>query len=292
MICRSLTKNGWIRWDAAVAVGLPMLALAATLRIWGEIVSIAWRDPRQNHIFLVPLATAWLVWVRRERFLQCRRRGTLIGPVMVALGWAAIQFGPAWQIEAARHLGALLIVCGCVLAVMGTDVLVRFLPAFLVLLLIVPVPGVLRQIADPPLQRLTTAATVWMFEGFGVAVEQAGNVLHFHHANVHLDGSGSAMKMVFGLGLVAYVFAFGTPLRGYVRLIILVVSPILAVAANVLRMVPAVWLYGHGPRAVADAFYVVSGWMMLVLAFALLLGIIRLLKWAMIPVTNYRLAYD
>jgi len=51
-------------------------------------------------------------------------------------------------------------------------------------------------------------------------------------------------------------------------------------------------LYGKGDssRDVANLFHMYSGWLMLPIAFLLLLGIIKLLRWAMLPVTRYPLA--
>jgi exosortase/archaeosortase family protein len=98
--------------------------------------------------------------------------------------------------------------------------------------------------------------------------------------------------MVFALILVAYAFCFGMPLRNSVRVLILVLSPIAAIFCNLVRIVPTAWLYGYLPKGsrIGSDFHTYSGWMMLPIAFLLLLGIIRILRWAMIPVMRYTLA--
>jgi hypothetical protein len=58
------------------------------------------------------------------------------------------------------------------------------------------------------------------------------------------------------------------------------------------RLVPTVWLYGYHPGPIAEHFHNVGGWVMLGASFLVLMGIIRLLRWALIPVTQYTLAYD
>ena len=57
-------------------------------------------------------------------------------------------------------------------------------------------------------------------------------------------------------------------------------------------MVPTVWLFGHSSLRFAEAFHNIAGWVMLGIAFLLLMAIIRLLKWALIPVSPYMLAMD
>jgi exosortase/archaeosortase family protein len=75
-----------------------------------------------------------------------------------------------------------------------------------------------------------------------------------------------------------------------VRLLVLVASPVTAVICNVLRLIPIVWMYGHVSSRVADLFHDISSWCMLILAFLGLLAIVRLLRWAMVPVTPFTLA--
>ena len=99
------------------------------------------------------------------------------------------------------------------------------------------------------------------------------------------------MRMVFALLLVAYCFAFSLPLRQYVRVLVLVISPICAVICNIIRTVCAVWVYAHY-HASADLFHAVSGWVMLLVAFGLLLSIVRLMRWTLVPVTRFTLAND
>jgi len=79
-------KHGWTQarlWTAAL---LGVLGFVVTFAAWADIYQIAIKDEEASHIFLVPLVMAWLIWVRRGRFRHCQPRGTLIGPVLVALG--------------------------------------------------------------------------------------------------------------------------------------------------------------------------------------------------------------
>ena len=100
--------------------------------------------------------------------------------------------------------------------------------------------------------------------------------------------------------MVSYAFAFATPLRGYVRLIILIASPLTALFVNFIRMIPTVYLYGNKTETVfgfegevfAKFFHDYAPLPMLFLAFFGLMGIVRILEWALIPVMRYTLAND
>lgn len=283
-------KHGWTQarlWTAAL---LGVLGFIVTFAAWADIYQIAIKDEEASHIFLVPLVMAWLIWVRRGRFRHCQPRGTLIGPVLVALGWAISTWGYRHAVQSFWHGGAVLVVVGCVLSALGWDVLMRFLPAFVLLVFLVPIPGMIRQQIAIPLQQATAQVTQVLFDLFGLPIERSGNMLSINGTAVEIAEACNGLRMVFALVLVSYGFAFGEPLRNYVRGLIIAASPLSAILCNVIRMVPTLWLYGYGSRTMADGFHNLAGWVMLALAFMMLMGIIRLLRWAYIPVAHYTLA--
>jgi exosortase/archaeosortase family protein len=75
-----------------------------------------------------------------------------------------------------------------------------------------------------------------------------------------------------------------------VRVLILVLSPITAILCNVLRLIPTVWVFGHASPDTASRFHDIGGWVMLVFAFLGLMGMVKVLRWAMLPVTHFHLA--
>jgi exosortase/archaeosortase family protein len=102
----------------------------------------------------------------------------------------------------------------------------------------------------------------------------------------------NGMRMVFALLLVAYAFAFSIPLRNTTRFFLLLFSPAAALFCNVLRLIPTTLIYGYMDRSFGDDFHDWSGWLMLPVAFFLLMGVVKALKWALIPVMRYNLAYQ
>jgi len=125
-----------------------------------------------------------------------------------------------------------------------------------------------------------------------VAVERSGNLLSINKVDVTIAEACNGLRMVFSLVMVCFAFAFGTPLRWYSRLLILIASPIAAIVCNIIRLIPTLYIYGHFSRTTAEEFHDIGGWIMLPVAFLLLMGILRLLRWAVIPVSKYTLAYD
>lgn len=282
-------RNGWSAWHLPAAVAAAGVVSAILADVWRDILRLA-GDEEASHIWLVPLAVVWLVLVRRGRFRQCRPTGGLVGSLIIAVGGFLWSYGYRNEVQALWHGGAILLVVGTLLTVLGKDVFFNFLPAFVVLAFAIPVPSIARQQVAIPLERVTAHATQVLGEILGMNVVRQGNLLSINGIDVAIVEACNGMRMVFTLFLACYVFAFITPLRGYVRVLILVASPLLAVVCNVLRLVPTVWMFGHASTSTAEVFHDASGWVMLLVAFGLLTGITRLLRWAMIPVMRYPLA--
>ncbi|TVQ61643.1 MAG: exosortase/archaeosortase family protein [Phycisphaerales bacterium] len=285
-------RRGWRFWDGVAVSGLVALAIFATQGVWIEIFRFAIRSEEQSHIFLALPAAAILVWARRSRLRLCKPRPWLGGPVILCLGWALAAFGYAAAYDLFRDLGVLIIALGAVLSVIGPDAIRHFAPAFGVLVFLMPIPGRIRQQISIPLQEATAASTKWFLDLFAVPVSQAGNVLAINEIEVAVAEACNGMRMVAALALVSYVFVFLVPMRAWVRVLILALSPLLALIANIIRLVPTVLMYGYTDVNTADLFHDWSGWLMLLVAWGMLMGIMGILRWLELPITPYAVSED
>jgi exosortase len=286
------TRNriGWSHLAGAFA--LAAFGVMVTRDAWLDIIHIVQRDEESSHIYLVPLVVAWLAWVRRSRLKHCDHRGLWIGPLMAAAGWLCYSMGDKYLIQSAWHGGSVLIAIGCVFTFLGSRALRAFLPVVIAAFFLVPVPGRVRQRIAIPLQTVSARATEAVLRMGDADVVRSGNLLSIKGVPVTIVEACNGMRMTFALGMVCFAFAFGTPLRNPIRILVMLATPASAVACNVIRLVPAVWIYGHYPSETARMFHDLSGWIMLFVSFGLLMAMLRLLRWAMVPVTPFTLAYD
>ena len=277
-------------WHLAAAALMALVAVAVTFEAWADLFTIAARDEEYSHIFLVPVIAGWLVYARRMRFRRCRHEGTWIGPMVLAAGWALGWYGFNHGVQSFWHAGAVLVTLGAAVSILGRGVLFSYLPAVAVLAFLVPLPGQVRQWIAVPLQAWIAQTSQVLLELLGVDTVLSGNSLEINGRPVMIAEACNGMRMVFPLILIAFAFAYGLPLRNGVRLMLLAISPVVAILANVVRTIPTIYLYGNAPQAVADEFHTYSGWMMLPLAFLVLLAVLKTMRWAMLPVQRYTLA--
>jgi exosortase len=282
-----IERRSWRFVDGVLVMSLVGLAVAATWPVWQDIYAIATRDEEQSHILLAPLVAAWLMWARRQRLRLTRPRWSLLGPAVIGAGWGLIALGFARAWDVFEHLGALVIVLGAALTVLGPQFFLRFGAAAGALLFLIPVPGRIRLRIAEPLQEVSAQLAQFGLELFAVPVTRAGNVLIINSQEVAVAEACNGMRMVAALALVSYAFVFSVPMRNSVRIGILLVSPIVAIVCNVLRLVPTVLLYGYSNIDVAETFHDLSGWAMLFVALGILWAILSTLRWIEVPIAPY-----
>ncbi len=318
MALRTWQRNGWSNRHIAAAGLMVLVGFIATRDAWRDIYYLATNDPENSHIVLVLLIAPWLLYIRRARWRQCRPVGQALGPILVLLGGITTTVGYDHAMDIFWHGGALMVVIGCLLSIVGRDVLFRFLPVFVVLLFLLPVPAEIRGALARNLQNVASATTEELMVLFGSNVTRNGTLLTINGQPLNVSEACNGMRGVFTIVLVSYAFAFSTPLRNYVRLIILAASPITVLLINIPRIISTVWVYGqpedslvyrglyalydlshqiglikqYAHNEVGQFYHDLSGWLTIVLAFAVLMAIVYVLRWAMLPITQYRLAYD
>ena len=273
-------------------VVLVLLTILTTREIWADIFAIGMGDEEQSHILLVTVVAPWMAWVRRSRLRHLNPTGTLFGPAIMLLGWGMSYYGFHHTTQSAWHAGAVVCLVGAIVSGFGINTLLRLFPAFAVLAFLIPVPGTIRHMISGPLQTATAYSTQIVLETIGIPIDRSTNLLSINGRDVAVAEACNGMRMVLALVLVSYAFAFSIPLKNYARALVLIGSPLAALLCNVIRLVPTVLLYGYSTTDVADFFHDVSGWLMVPIAFGLLLALSSVLRWALIPVTRFTLAYQ
>ena len=259
------------RTDLLFATAAAAVCAFIMLDAWRDVLRLGTRSEELSYVLLAPVVIAWIAWSRRERLAQCSVRGGSVGLLILAGGYATYWYGfladpVLWR------AGAVIALVGAVVAVLGRDVLLRFAPAFAAAVFLIPVSPDGRYRVAAPLQAATASATQAVCDVLGINVDRAGNLLTINNVDVTVAEACNGMRMILTLLLVCYAVTFTLPLRSSVRVAVLAASPVVAVVCNIARLVPTVWLFGHSSPAVAEAFHEVSGWVMTVLAFVVLMG--------------------
>ncbi|MDX2148554.1 MAG: exosortase/archaeosortase family protein [Planctomycetota bacterium] len=280
-------RRSWQFVDGLALALLTGLALVATASIWGDIFALAARDDESSYILIAPGVALWLAWCRRDRIRYCLPRPSPLGCLAIVGGWGLMFLGHERAIDLFRDVGALLTVAGAVYVAVGRDIFIRFAAAWGALLFLIPVPGRLRHVIAVPLQQASAGVTQFILDVTGFAVERHGNMLVVNGVEVAIAEACNGMRMVAAMALIAYAFVFSFPMKWWGRLVLLGISPLVAILVNVIRLYPTTILYGHSTAEIADAFHDLAGWGVLFLAMGMMWSVLALLRYLEVPIARY-----
>lgn len=294
---KMLARNGWRPVHGLrLLLGLAA-AFLVTWQAWRDMALAAIRHDYARPIVLVIPVMIWLVWVRRARFRFVRPGGTGLGWVLLAAGAQFTIMGMhLFQLRSAWYFGAVLIVAGTIIVCTGKSVVKQFLPAWVIMPLLVPVPYTLAALIANPIQVFEANAIAALYGVFGVGVDVITNApgasrLVVGDTTLPLDSACKGLPTVMSLMLISYGFVFGSPMRASARATVLIISPVIALLCSALALGATLWLYdGRSALMTADLIRALSEWVTLLFAFLLIAGSLRVLIWASVPVHHYHLA--
>ena len=261
----------------ALTAGIVAAAVAVTFDAWRDIFRVATRDEELSYVLLAPVVIGCLAWSRRGRLRDRRVIHNWIGVLLIAFGWAIYWYGYHFD-PAIWRAGAVVITGAGVVAGIGTDVAWQLSPALVAMVFLIPIDPTGRYHVAGPLEVFTARTTQSVCDLVGMYVQRDGNLLLINGTAVTVAEACNGARMVLALFMVCYFVAFAAPVRWYIRAVLLLSSPMVAIVANVARLVPTIWLFGHAPLQTAERVHTAAGYLMLVLAFLLLMAMFTQLQ--------------
>lgn len=250
-----------------------LLAIPVCIEPLADIFDVAVNDPENSHLPLVVLSIVWLIRQRRHRLSNWFLHHHSVGIALIAVGLLIQHSGPRYAFEAAWHGGAICVLIGAVVAVFGLEVILRFPGPVLAAFMLIPVPGLIRQMTSIPIQGWSCQAVDILLGFVGVPVERFGNHLQINGVQVAIAEACDGMRMLYATVVVAFTALFVFHMRNRIRLVILVGCPFLILLVNIMRLVLTVLLFGYASSEVAAIFHDAAGWGMVIGVMALVLTI-------------------
>jgi exosortase len=267
--------------DARFASAAAIIAAGFVLVYWRVIAKLAsdwWTDDNYSHgVFIVPLA-CYFAWQQRRRFFAAPLRPSALGLVVVGGSMIVLALGVLGAELFLTRISIIGTCIGVVLFLFGWQRLyvLAFPLAFLILM--VPWPAIIFNQVAMPLQLLASRFGEVIIGAAGIPVLREGNVLVLANTTLEVAEACSGIRSLFSLVTLAIVLGyFGDP-RPWVRTAIAFAAVPVAVIANGMR-VAGTGIAAHyiGPQAAEGFLHEFSGWVLFVVAFVLLLGVLRLL---------------
>ena len=268
-----------LRSRDALAFGAALLAIALLYAgVVSGLVSDWASDDNYSHGFLVAPIAAYFAWERRHRLAAAVRRPSALGLVVVLGSLATLVAGILGAELFLSRVSLLGVVTGAVLFVLGWNHLriLAFPLAFL--LLMVPIPAIIFNQIAFPLQLLASQFGQSALVLCAVPVLREGNVLVLANTSLEVAEACSGIRSLISLLTLGIVYGYFTDSRTWVRVVIALSTIPVAIVSNGLRVAGTGLAAAYiGPEAADGFFHTFSGWLVFIVAFAMLFAMVRLL---------------
>ncbi len=237
-----------------------------------------WNDSDYTYGFLVPIVAGVILWVRRGMLASYVPRGSLWGlPILAFAGilrWVSVYY----YFALVEPLSLVPLLAGIVLFVGGWRALRWAAPAIVLLIFMVPLPGVFAGMMSHPLQRAGTIMATYTLQTLGLPATAQGNVICLTETQLGIVEACSGLRMMMLFFAICFAAAFLVNRPVLDRVVIVLSAAPIALLANVARIVLTGVLQEAGRATAADTlFHDLAGWFMMPLAVVLLWGELAIL---------------
>jgi len=225
-------------------------------------------DTTYGYGYYIPPVAAYLVWERRRALAATRPKGTWLGLPVLLIGLGALVLGRAGGIALLSRISLVPVLFGLVL-LLGGGRMTR-LAAFPILFLavMIPIPSGLLQRLTWPLQIFTAQFSTEVLRLMGYPVYLEGVYIDLPHVRLEVAEACSGFRSLVALGATGILLAYLTQERWRERVLLVASVVPIAILANAVRVTSNIALGIY-----EGTYHTVSGWMVFVVAAAVLLGV-------------------
>jgi exosortase len=250
------------------ALSLSTLVLIMYLSVLSSLTRQWWNDPNYGHGFFVPIFAVYILWSGRDRWRTLPFRPKSFGLVIMMLAIGLRTLGTLGADLFLARLSLVMLICGIVLFLAGSQVLKSIAFPIGYLLFMIPLPAIVYYQLTMPLQLWASRLGATGLVAVGIHTVREGNLLILPNCTLNVVEACSGIRSL--LSLLAAVVAYGylAEPSTWKRSVLALASVPIAIATNGLRLVATgVLSYYYGPSVDSGIVHLALGLGFFALAF-------------------------
>jgi len=218
-------------------MALLTLCAVAFATFFRELLHAWLNDENYSFGILIPSLVAYLIWARRARIRSEEPSAWSRGLVLVAFGCGLQVLASRTGTMIESGIALVLVILGCVAYLWGKRRMIVIAGPLALLMLMVPLPSYAVGELSWYLQSTASTASAAILGALGVPVFQDGNLLKLPHYVLEVKEACSGSHSIFALLALAFAIGLGRGSKYWIRVLLIVVAPLLALSANIIRIV-------------------------------------------------------
>lgn len=265
---------GMSMWRSAlIRLGIASAAIIALFAGDGaDMARLWWTSSTFGHCLVIAPIIGWLVWLRKDALAQLTPRLWWPGLIWIGAGAAGWLVGEAAGVALFRQAGLVLMLQGCVPALLGPQVTMGLVLPLFYALFMVPFGEEL----VPPMQLLTADMAMVMLRLSGIPAHLDGIFITTPVGLFAVAEACSGVKFLVAMTALAVLAAHLCFIRWRRRLTFVVLALAATVLANGVRAYGTIWMAETwGMSTAIGADHLVYGWIFFGLVIALIFAVAR-----------------
>ncbi len=237
-------------------------------------------DDNYSHGFLIIPIASYLVWERRRALADAPNSPSLAGLGAIGLGLALLVAGVLGAELFLTRISLLWVLAGAIVFVLGWRHLQILSFPLLFLALMIPIPVLIFNHLAFPLQLFASRVGAAGLSALDIPVLREGNVIALASIQLEVAEACSGIRSLISLLTLGIVLGYFMDARSWVRVTLALATVPIAVLSNGLRVAgTGVAAHYYGNAAAEGFLHTFSGWIVFVVALAMLLIVQQLLVW-------------
>ncbi len=248
--------------------------------IISDLASEWWTVDASSYGMLVPPIAVYVAYQRRKTTLAIPVQPDLRGLWLLSLACVMLLGGElAGEFFLAR-ISLVVLLAGLVWTFWGAVRLKTLAFPFLLLGTMVPLPGIVYNVAAVPLQLLASTVATDLAQMLGVSVYRDGNIINLATTSLGVAEACSGLNSLSSLVVASLLLGFLEDASILGRMLLSLLSVPLAIGVNVVRVTGTALLADYRPQFAMGFYHSFSGWLIFVFGFGMLWLLAKLLfRW-------------
>jgi exosortase D (VPLPA-CTERM-specific) len=263
---------------------LLLLGIVLLVSAWPFLPSLEWlwnwwiESPEYSHGILVPVLSAFLIWVRRDQLAETPFNGSWAGVLLVAFACLVYWVGRMATLHVVDNVGYWFLLCGIALSMTGIKGFRVIALPMALLGLSIPLPAFFLNNISSTLQFWSSELGVMVIRFFGISVLLQGNVIDLGQYRLEVAEACSGLRYLFPLLTIGVLMGYLYYGAAWKRIVIALSSLPLTVIMNSIRIGSiGVMVDRWGPSLAEGFVHDFQGWAMFMLTGAIMLGLLVVL---------------